>query len=148
MMWFHVKQPPPPPKSLNDSIPNWLNSLTLRMLAKSPKERPGSAGEIAELIEKRRQAGGLKSMDSASGSLCNAPIVEAKRRAKMVRESSSNSTKNVRSRTRTGTHRTYKRERSKRKLGSIFYGCCTLFALVALSAAVYISFYIKALLLL
>jgi eukaryotic-like serine/threonine-protein kinase len=46
MMWMHVKRPATPPKSLNPEIPNWLNQLILKLLAKSPTERPKTAGEI------------------------------------------------------------------------------------------------------
>jgi eukaryotic-like serine/threonine-protein kinase len=47
----HVREQPPP---LPDTVSPWLTALTMRMLAKDPAARPGSAGELA----KELRAGG------------------------------------------------------------------------------------------
>lgn len=41
---------PPPPSTHNPSIPPWLDDLVLRLLAKRPKDRPGTAAEVLALL--------------------------------------------------------------------------------------------------
>ena len=53
IMWMHLKKSPEEPKSLRPEIPEWLNAMILRMLAKSPENRPSSAEEIYNYIQKR-----------------------------------------------------------------------------------------------
>lgn len=55
LMWMHVKRPPTPPKSLQEDIPNWLNNIILKLLAKTPTDRPKSAGEILNYFNRHAQ---------------------------------------------------------------------------------------------
>ena len=62
LMWMHVKRPPTPPKSVRQDIPNWINQLVLKLLAKSPADRPKSAREIIMFIQTH-----ARRVDSAGG---------------------------------------------------------------------------------
>lgn len=64
MMFLHVKRPPNPPKSLRPEIPNWLNQLILKLLAKNPDERPKTAGEILQFVSSHAQRQGLSQTGS------------------------------------------------------------------------------------
>lgn len=50
LMRLHLDRDPVPPKSLNPSIPLWLNKLVLKLLAKSPLDRPKTAQEIVDYV--------------------------------------------------------------------------------------------------
>ena len=47
---LHQTAPAPPIKAKRESIPSGIEQLILRMLAKSPADRPSSAGEVARLF--------------------------------------------------------------------------------------------------
>lgn len=50
---------PPPPQSINPTLPPELAALVLQLLAKNPKDRPQSAAEVAERLQQiKRQATG------------------------------------------------------------------------------------------
>ena len=54
----HVKQTAPPSPSLvNKKIPNWLENILLRTLAKKPESRVQTAGHFAELIKNKKVPG-------------------------------------------------------------------------------------------
>lgn len=74
MMWYHVKQPPVSPKSLRESIPNWLNQITVKLLAKNPEDRPRSAKEVAEVFARNIAAGNAKLGSSSSHSAVNPSV--------------------------------------------------------------------------
>lgn len=46
----HINSPPVAPSWHNPEVPQALETLILRLLAKSPEERPGSAAEVAEAL--------------------------------------------------------------------------------------------------
>jgi len=48
----HTKEPPPPPRELDVSIPAWLESVVLKCLAKSPDKRYQSAKELRDTLQK------------------------------------------------------------------------------------------------
>ena len=48
----HLNSPVVPPRAKNESIPHGLNSLILRLLSKSPEDRPASAGELLRQLRK------------------------------------------------------------------------------------------------
>ncbi|WP_053058094.1 protein kinase domain-containing protein [Rubrobacter aplysinae] len=52
----HINEPPVAPSELNPSVPDALNDLTLRLLAKSVTERPAEAAAVAEELEARGAA--------------------------------------------------------------------------------------------
>lgn len=56
LMRMHLDQEPRPPKELNPTIPSWINKLILRLLAKSPKDRPRSAKEIIDYVRSHTEA--------------------------------------------------------------------------------------------
>jgi PAS domain S-box-containing protein len=47
VMIMHIKEPPPPPRKLNHDIPEAVETLILRSLAKDPNDRP-TAQELAQ----------------------------------------------------------------------------------------------------
>ncbi len=49
---FLVSQPPPPPRTLNTSVPAGLEAICLKCLEKDQKRRHGSAGELAVDLER------------------------------------------------------------------------------------------------
>ena len=53
IMWMHLKKVPEDPKSIRTEIPQWLNSLVLRMLSKEAEDRPKSAKEIYKYLKDR-----------------------------------------------------------------------------------------------
>jgi len=50
IVWQHINTPPVAPTWHNPEIPAQVDSLILRLLAKSPTERPPSADEVAEIL--------------------------------------------------------------------------------------------------
>ncbi|MFQ5665546.1 MAG: protein kinase [Candidatus Binatia bacterium] len=46
----HLNTPPLPPALLNPQVPQALDTLVLRLLAKSPEDRPGSADEVTAML--------------------------------------------------------------------------------------------------
>jgi serine/threonine protein kinase len=50
VMIRQVREPPRPPRELNPTIPESLEQVVLRCLAKSPKSRPQSAMELAQAL--------------------------------------------------------------------------------------------------
>lgn len=57
LMWMHVKKPPAPPKSIREDIPAWLNNMILKLLAKTPTDRPKTAAEILTYFERHASRG-------------------------------------------------------------------------------------------
>jgi TPR repeat protein len=51
IMVAQATQPPPPPREINPSIPESLEAIILRSLAKNPGERFGGCAEFAEALE-------------------------------------------------------------------------------------------------
>lgn len=52
IMRMHLNDLPIPPVSLRDDVPDWLNSLILRLLEKSPSRRLKSAREVRDAAER------------------------------------------------------------------------------------------------
>ncbi len=50
LLYGHMQLPPPAPRSLNPNLPDALERLVLRMLAKDPAQRPQSAAEVAAAL--------------------------------------------------------------------------------------------------
>ncbi|WP_342377588.1 protein kinase [Myxococcus stipitatus] len=51
VLFAHVEQPPPLPSSLVPDIPSELDALVLRLLAKSPSQRPESADAVRQALK-------------------------------------------------------------------------------------------------
>jgi tRNA A-37 threonylcarbamoyl transferase component Bud32 len=51
----HVMEPPRPPKEVNPRIPEGLNALAVKLLAKDPENRYADAGELAEDLRRARE---------------------------------------------------------------------------------------------
>ena len=55
----HINEVPRPPKQLLDSVPEWLDELNVRLLAKDPADRPAGAAALVEELERgSREMGG------------------------------------------------------------------------------------------
>ena len=54
---MHLYESPVPPTALEPSLPLWLNSLVLGLLAKDPRARIGYAGDVAALVRRALGAG-------------------------------------------------------------------------------------------
>ncbi|MDE2572332.1 MAG: serine/threonine protein kinase [bacterium] len=50
VIFAHINQPPMPLRGINPSVPDALDALVLRLLAKDPARRPGTAGEVAAAL--------------------------------------------------------------------------------------------------
>ena len=50
LMQMHLKKTPPPVRHYRKEVPQWLERVTMRLLAKAPKERPKSAKDVIELV--------------------------------------------------------------------------------------------------
>ena len=48
----HVSEPPEPPREKNPSVPEGIQAITLRLLAKEPKDRYASADDLIEDLER------------------------------------------------------------------------------------------------
>jgi len=51
LMRAHLDRAPTPPKEIKRATPAWLNKLTLRLLGKSPKDRPHDAHEVLDFLK-------------------------------------------------------------------------------------------------
>jgi tRNA A-37 threonylcarbamoyl transferase component Bud32 len=50
----HITEPPRPPRQVNPRIPEGLNALVVKLLAKDPKDRYADAAELAEDLRRSR----------------------------------------------------------------------------------------------
>ena len=50
----HINEPPPSPREVNPNVPETLDALTLKLLAKNPADRYASATELANDLERLR----------------------------------------------------------------------------------------------
>ncbi len=51
LMRAHLDRAPTPPKEIKRATPQWLNKLALRLLGKSPKDRPHDAKEVLDYLK-------------------------------------------------------------------------------------------------
>lgn len=74
----HLHEPLPSPRSINPSIPREVEDVVTRALAKDPKDRYASAGDLARaLIEALRQSGKIVSLSGAvTGAFDPSPVGE------------------------------------------------------------------------
>jgi serine/threonine-protein kinase len=70
----HVNQPPPSPRAANPEVPEALDAITMKLLAKDPKDRYQSANALAGDLERVR--GGLvpRAVDAETTQLLTAPL--------------------------------------------------------------------------
>jgi eukaryotic-like serine/threonine-protein kinase len=70
----HVNQPPPSPRAANPEVPEALDAITTKLLAKDPKDRYQSANALAGDLE--RVQGGLapQAVDAETTQLLTAPL--------------------------------------------------------------------------
>jgi len=57
LMKMHLDKEIIPPRKLDNKVPAWLSRLNLRLLAKSPKDRPQSADEIYDYVSSYAERG-------------------------------------------------------------------------------------------
>ena len=60
----HVQEAPPPPRTLNTSLPEALDTVILACLQKDPSRRPQSAGEVLDRLS--RLSAGTDTADVAA----------------------------------------------------------------------------------
>jgi serine/threonine-protein kinase len=53
-LYKQVNEPPPPLRQVNINIPDWLESVVLKALAKSPQDRYQRASDFAEALRQHR----------------------------------------------------------------------------------------------
>lgn len=75
LLMQHVNTPPPPPRSLNSQVPEDMQAVLLKALAKQPDQRYGSVRELAAAF--RRALPGEVTADGAMVSADAATLVEA-----------------------------------------------------------------------
>lgn len=61
----HISEPPPSPREANPEVPEALDAVTVKLLAKDPEERYPSAAALAEDLERIRS--GLPTIAASSG---------------------------------------------------------------------------------
>jgi serine/threonine protein kinase len=80
-LYKQVNEPPPPLRQANISVPDWLESVVLKTLAKRPQERFQRAGELAEALRQRRAPTKVPTPAPAPSPVpAEKPAVERKRR--------------------------------------------------------------------
>ena len=62
----HIADPPPAAHDVNPDVPRELSDVILRLLAKQPRERFASAGEVIAALESDRQPSTVRSRASAA----------------------------------------------------------------------------------
>jgi tRNA A-37 threonylcarbamoyl transferase component Bud32 len=53
-LYKQVNEPPPPLRQANISVPDWLDAVVIKALAKRPQDRYQHSGEFAEALRQRR----------------------------------------------------------------------------------------------
>ncbi len=67
LSWAHVKKAPPSPLAVAPDLPGWLNRLILRLLSKSPSERPRHVREVMDYVALWSGRGNTKLEENPSG---------------------------------------------------------------------------------
>lgn len=67
LLWAHLQNAAPDPRTLRQEIPVDLSWTLARALAKDPKERPATAGTFARLVQISWESAALRSRDPAHG---------------------------------------------------------------------------------
>jgi len=57
LMRLHLDRIPFQPKEINRDVPSWLNRLIVRLLSKSPKDRPANAAEVLDYVDQYTSRG-------------------------------------------------------------------------------------------
>lgn len=80
IMLKHKTSPPTPPRAINPTIPEALNGLLLKMMAKRPEDRYQSPGELLDEIARMRTS------DVGPGGKPASPVVSARQDVTFVNE--------------------------------------------------------------
>ena len=67
LLWAHMQSPPPDPRTIRPEIPAELSWTMARALAKSPDDRPASAGTLARLVQISWDGAGLRGRRANDG---------------------------------------------------------------------------------
>jgi eukaryotic-like serine/threonine-protein kinase len=70
----HVDQPPPSPRAANPEVPEALDAITMKLLAKDPKDRYQSANALAGDLERVRGGLAPRAVDAETTQLLTAPL--------------------------------------------------------------------------
>jgi hypothetical protein len=62
----HIADPPPAASAVNPKVPQALSDVIMRLLAKQPRDRFGSAGEVIAALESDKQPSTMRSRASAA----------------------------------------------------------------------------------
>lgn len=66
IVWKHVHEEAIPPRELSDDVPQWLDSLIIRLLSKDPNDRPQTAREIIRFVRENLYNKKGDTLDSGS----------------------------------------------------------------------------------
>jgi serine/threonine-protein kinase len=78
----HINEPAPRPKEANPAVPEALDALVVKLLAKNPEDRPAGAGELAEDL--RRVGHGLPPPAAGPGERTTARMPQGAGRTRRV----------------------------------------------------------------
>jgi len=70
----HVNQPPPSPRAANPEVPEALDAITMKLLAKDPKDRYASANALAGDLERLQAGLAPRAVDAETTQLLTAPL--------------------------------------------------------------------------
>ena len=70
----HVNQPPPSPRAANPEVPEALDAITTKLLAKDPEDRYASANALAGDLERLQAGLAPRAVDAETTQLLTAPL--------------------------------------------------------------------------
>lgn len=83
-LYKQVNEPPPPLRQANINIPDWVESVVLKALAKSPQDRYQQASDFAEALRQRRPSKVPTPPPVTARRAVEQPVPERKRRGGLV----------------------------------------------------------------
>jgi eukaryotic-like serine/threonine-protein kinase len=78
LMWMQVRRAPAQPKDINPAVPQWLNDLIGRLLAKTANDRPRTVREVINIVKMQLERKGSPEVTTATGESARAAVVPTK----------------------------------------------------------------------